>query len=99
MVDSVAGADGDFLYANQAVLEYTGLTKEEMKSGNSREVFHPEDLERLLDKRAAALSRGVRSSTNYECAEAGMTLLPRSFTSPPNPTLGRTNRESRMQNP
>ena len=53
------GTDGNFLYANQAVLEYTGLTKEEMKSGNSREVFHPEDLERLRDKRAAALSRGV----------------------------------------
>jgi formate hydrogenlyase transcriptional activator len=53
------GTDGTFLYANQAVLEYTGLTKEEMKSGNSREVFHPEDLERLRDKRAAALSRGV----------------------------------------
>ena len=27
------------------------------------------------------------------------TLLPTSFTSPPNPTLRRTNRESRMQNP
>jgi PAS domain S-box-containing protein len=53
------GADGNLLHANQAVLEYTGLTKEEMKSGNLREVFHPEDLERLRDKRAAALSRGV----------------------------------------
>jgi formate hydrogenlyase transcriptional activator len=30
-----------------------------MKAGNSRDVFHPEDLERLRDKRAAALSRGV----------------------------------------
>jgi formate hydrogenlyase transcriptional activator len=53
------GTDGDFLYANQAVLEYTGLTKEEMKSGNFREVFHLEDLEKLRDKRAAALSGGV----------------------------------------
>ena len=53
------GADGNCLYANQAVLEYTGLTKEEMKSGNVREVFHPEDLEKLRDKRFAALSRGV----------------------------------------
>jgi PAS domain S-box-containing protein len=53
------GADGNCLYANQAVLEYTGLTKEEMKSGNVREVFHPEDLEKLRDKRSAALSRGV----------------------------------------
>jgi formate hydrogenlyase transcriptional activator len=53
------GADGNFLYANQAVLEYTGLTKEEMKLGNFREVFHLEDLERLRDARAAALSREV----------------------------------------
>jgi formate hydrogenlyase transcriptional activator len=30
-----------------------------MKSSNFREVFHPEDLERLGDERAAALSRGV----------------------------------------
>src|SRR6266852_408034 len=32
------GADGKFLSANQAVLEYTGLTREEMKSGNFGEV-------------------------------------------------------------
>jgi PAS domain S-box-containing protein len=53
------GVDGQFLSANQAVLEYTGLTKEEMKLGNFREVFHPEDLERLRDERAAAISRGA----------------------------------------
>ena len=53
------GADGNFLYANQAVLEYTGLTKEEVRSENFREVFHPEDSERLRDQRDAAISRGV----------------------------------------
>jgi formate hydrogenlyase transcriptional activator len=53
------GTDGTFLSANRAVLEYTGLTKEEMKSGNFRQVFHPEDIERLRDERAAALSRGI----------------------------------------
>jgi PAS domain S-box-containing protein len=52
------GTDGNFLYANQAVIEYTGLTKEEMKSGNFPEVFHPEDLERLREERDAAISRG-----------------------------------------
>jgi PAS domain S-box-containing protein len=52
------GTDGNFLSANRAVLEYTGLTKEEMKSGNFRQVFHPEDVERFRDERAAALSRG-----------------------------------------
>jgi PAS domain-containing protein len=53
------GADGQFLYANQAVLEYTGLTKEEVRSESFREVFHPEDTERLRDERDAAISRGV----------------------------------------
>jgi len=53
------GADGTFLYANQAVRDYTGLTQEEVRSGGFREVFHPEDSERLRDERHAAISRGV----------------------------------------
>src|SRR5712675_1752126 len=53
------GADGTFLHANQAVRDYTGLTKEEVRSGGFREVFHPEDSERLRDERDAAISRGV----------------------------------------
>ena len=53
------GTDGNFLSANQAVLEYTGLTKEEVGSERFREVFHPEDSERLRDERAAVLSRGL----------------------------------------
>jgi formate hydrogenlyase transcriptional activator len=53
------GADGEFLYANQAIQEYTGLTKEEVRSEGFREIFHPEDSERLRDERAVALSRGV----------------------------------------
>jgi formate hydrogenlyase transcriptional activator len=53
------GADGSFLSANQALLEYTGLTKEELGSEAFRAVFHPEDSERLRDERAAAISRGA----------------------------------------
>jgi formate hydrogenlyase transcriptional activator len=53
------GADGKFLYGNQAVQEYTGLTKEEVRSESFREVFHPEDTERLRDERDAAISRGI----------------------------------------
>jgi PAS domain S-box-containing protein len=53
------GADGTFLYANQAVQEYTGLTKEEVRTERFREILHPEDSERLRDVRDAALSRGV----------------------------------------
>ena len=53
------GADGKFLYVNQAVMEYTGLTKEEVGSESFRGFFHPEDTERLRDERDAAISRGV----------------------------------------
>jgi formate hydrogenlyase transcriptional activator len=53
------GTDGNFLYANQAVLEYTGLTKEEVGSEKFPEVFHPEDSERLREQRNVAISRGV----------------------------------------
>src|SRR6266853_2644659 len=44
------GADGTFLYANQAVVDYTGLTTEDVRSGSLRGVFHPEDFEGLRDK-------------------------------------------------
>src|SRR5438309_8819598 len=45
---TVFGADGNFLYHNQAVLEYTGLTKEEVRSERLREVLP--DCERLRDE-------------------------------------------------
>ena len=52
-------ADGTFLYANQTVRDFTGLTKEEVRSGGFRKVFHPEESERFRGERDAALSRGV----------------------------------------
>jgi formate hydrogenlyase transcriptional activator len=52
-------ADGKFLNANQAVLEYTGLTKEEVSSQNFGDTFHPEDTARLHDQREAAIARGI----------------------------------------
>src|SRR5229473_2520833 len=53
------GADGNFLSANQAVSEFTGLTKEELAPEGFREVFHPQDTERLRDERDAAIARGA----------------------------------------
>src|SRR6266478_5833025 len=48
------------VYANQATLDYTGLTSKDVISPHFRErMFHPEDLERLRDERTAALGRGV----------------------------------------
>jgi PAS domain S-box-containing protein len=52
-------ADGQFLNANQALLEYTGLTKEQVSSECFRDVFHPEDTKRLSKIRDAAISRGI----------------------------------------
>jgi formate hydrogenlyase transcriptional activator len=56
----VQGPDGSPIYANQAVLDYTGLTMEDVIASDFREkIFHPEDLERLRDERRAALARGL----------------------------------------
>ncbi len=56
----VLAPDGNPLYANERVLEYTGLTLEDFQVGDFRErVFHPSDVERLRDERRQALARGV----------------------------------------
>jgi formate hydrogenlyase transcriptional activator len=56
----VQSPDGIPLYANQAVLDYTGLTIEDVTTSDFRaRIFHPEDLERLREERRAALSRGL----------------------------------------
>src|SRR3989454_1637970 len=48
------------IYANQATLEYTGRTSEDVLGPDFRErVFHPDDLERLRGERKAALERGL----------------------------------------
>ena len=56
----VLGPDGRNLYANQAMLEYTGLTLEEVMAADFRaRVYHPDDVERLHDERQEALARGT----------------------------------------
>src|SRR6202790_3867347 len=56
----IQSPDGIPLYANQAVLDYTGLTIEDVTTSDFRaRIFHPEDIERLREERQAALSRGV----------------------------------------
>jgi formate hydrogenlyase transcriptional activator len=56
----VLGPDGRNLYANQAVLDYTGLTMDEVMAADFRaRVFHPDDVERLHDERQEALARGT----------------------------------------
>jgi len=56
----IQSPDGIPLYANQAVLDYTGLTIEDVTTSDFRaRIFHPEELERLREERRAALLRGV----------------------------------------
>ena len=62
----VLASDGRFLYVNQAVLEYTGRTQEEMLSADARErIIHPEDLEWLREKRQQAMSCGIPFEAEY----------------------------------
>jgi PAS domain S-box-containing protein len=65
MTDAIASyiyvlrPDGTALYANQTVLDYTGLTLEDVQREDQRaRVFHPEDVERLREERDKALARG-----------------------------------------
>jgi PAS domain S-box-containing protein len=65
MTDAIASfiyvfrPDGTALYANQTVLDYTGLTLEEVQREDfPARIFHPEDVERLPEKRNEALARG-----------------------------------------
>src|SRR5712691_11514984 len=56
---TVLDPDGTIIYANQAVLDYTGLTIDDVMKSDFRErVFHPEDVKRLRDERQQALLRG-----------------------------------------
>jgi formate hydrogenlyase transcriptional activator len=56
----VQDPSGAPVYANQATLDYTGLTIEDVVTPGFRErIFHPDDLERLRDHRKAALAHGL----------------------------------------
>jgi len=57
----VLGPDGSVGYANRTVLDYTGLSADELMEADFRErVFHPDDMERLRETRRNAFSRGFR---------------------------------------
>ncbi len=56
----VLGPNGTVLYANRSVLEYSGLTMDEVLAPDFRtRFFHPEDVARLQDQRREGLSRGM----------------------------------------
>ena len=59
----VLDKDGALLQVNKTMLDYKGLTLEEMKGGGTRERInrdvHPDDLERVQNERYTGLSKGV----------------------------------------
>ncbi len=56
----IQSPDGIPLYANQAVLDYTGLTIEDVTAPSFRErIIHAEDIKRTREERRVALSRGL----------------------------------------
>src|SRR5438552_8378538 len=51
---------GNALYANQEMLDYTGLTMEDVVASDFRaRTYHPEDLERVREERTAGLARDL----------------------------------------
>jgi formate hydrogenlyase transcriptional activator len=58
--------DGKTIYANHATLEYSGLSLDEVRADDFRSrVFHPEDLQRLLEQRYKALSSPAPFENEY----------------------------------
>src|SRR2546422_7073285 len=56
----VLASDGTAVHANQSLLDFTGLTLEDVVAEDFRtRFFHPEDVEQLHNERAKALARGL----------------------------------------
>jgi formate hydrogenlyase transcriptional activator len=56
----VLDPNGHALYANQAMLDYTGLTMQGVLASDFRtRAFHPEDLERVGEEREGGFARGL----------------------------------------
>ena len=63
--------DGTPIYANRIMLEYTGLTLEDLQAEGFRErIFHSHDLERTLDERQKALAIGEPFEIEQRCRRA-----------------------------
>jgi formate hydrogenlyase transcriptional activator len=56
----VLNPDGKVLYVNQWLLDYSGLSLDEILAWDfPTKVFHPEDIDRVQDERRRALARGL----------------------------------------
>ena len=78
----VLDPSGTPLYANQATLDFTGLTADDVIAPNFRErIFHPEDMEKFRNERKAALARGAPVRIRATGAQEGrpVSLVPDSL--------------------
>jgi PAS domain S-box-containing protein len=55
---TVHDANGTFVYSNRQVLEYSGISLEDLRAGNWMSLFHPDDLEAHLDDWVKGLQNG-----------------------------------------
>ena len=57
---AVLAPDGALLYANRVALNNSGLTMDEAKgTGYVARIFHPDEVDRVVDERSAGLSKGL----------------------------------------
>jgi formate hydrogenlyase transcriptional activator len=56
---AVLGPDGAFIYANQANLDYLGLTLEQWQSVDQRRLSHPDDFEHAMSQSYDYFSKGL----------------------------------------
>lgn len=59
------GAQGGFEYCNQRLLEFTGLTLEQIRAGESLKLIHPDDLGRVLAAARHSFATGEEYSQEY----------------------------------
>ena len=70
-VDSIPGLvalldpDGDILFVNRRILEYTGSTLEELKQWTTGDTVHPDDLPRVI----RVFTQSIASGSAYEIVQ------------------------------
>ncbi len=59
------GPQGGFEYCNQRLLEFTGLTFDQIRAGESLKLIHPDDIGRLLAAAQRSFATGEEYSQEY----------------------------------
>src|ERR1041384_2521037 len=59
------GAQGGFEYCNQRLLEFTGLTIDQIRAGESLKLIHPDDIGRVLEATRHSFATGAEFSQEY----------------------------------